>query len=57
MQSYGCVNAGNLDGGASSDMWYRGNYVNISNISSGPRPIPTSLVVLPAAETEEEAQG
>ena len=49
MVEYGAVNAGNLDGGASSDMWYNGDYVNIRNSSGGPRGIPTALVVAPAA--------
>ena len=49
MVGYGAVNAGNLDGGASSDMWYNGDYVNIRNSSGGPRGIPTALVVAPAA--------
>ena len=48
MAGYGCINAGNLDGGASSDMYYRGEYLNISNSSGGPRPIPTCLLVMPA---------
>ncbi len=50
MQRLGCVDAGNLDGGASADMYYRGRYVNISNISSGPRPLPTTVLVAPAGE-------
>ncbi len=49
MVEYGAVNAGNLDGGASSDMWYNGEYVNIRNSSGGPRGIPTALVVAPGA--------
>ena len=47
MAGYGCVDAGNLDGGASSDIYYRGEYVNIANSSGGPRPIPTCLMVMP----------
>ena len=43
----GCINAGNLDGGASSDMYYRGEYVNICNTSGGPRPLPSALMVAP----------
>ena len=52
--SYGAVNASNLDGGASSDMYYNGDYVNISNSAGGPRPLPTSVIVLPAGGQEGE---
>jgi len=52
MVQLGCVNAGNLDGGASSDMYYRGEYVNICNTSGGPRPIPTAVMVGPVREEE-----
>ena len=48
MLRYGCVNAGNLDGGASSDIYFQGQYLNVSNCSGGPRPIPTSILVMPA---------
>ena len=48
MVEYGAVNAGNLDGGASSDMYFRGEYVNVCNTSGGPRGIPTAVVVAPA---------
>lgn len=49
MADYGAVNASNLDGGASSDMYYNGAFVNIANTSGGPRPLPTALLVMPAA--------
>ncbi|MBQ7738023.1 MAG: phosphodiester glycosidase family protein [Oscillospiraceae bacterium] len=52
MLGYGCVNAGNLDGGASSDIFFRGEYLNVCNTSGGPRPIPTSVLVMPPRETE-----
>jgi|GEM_PF-971056 len=52
MRGYGCVNAGNLDGGASSDIYYQGEYLNVCNTSGGPRPIPTCLLVMPSAEQE-----
>ena len=52
MLRFGCVTAGNLDGGASSDMYYRGEFVNISNTSGGPRPLPTALLLAPAAGEE-----
>lgn len=48
MVEYGAVNAGNLDGGASSDMYFNGEYVNVCNTSGGPRGIPTAVVVAPA---------
>lgn len=47
MVEYGAVNAGNLDGGASSDMYFNGEYVNVCNTSGGPRGIPTAVVVAP----------
>lgn len=47
MVEYGAVNAGNLDGGASSDMYFNGEYVNVCNTSGGPRGIPTAVVVMP----------
>ena len=53
MVSLGAVTAANLDGGASSDMYYRGEYLNPSNGAAGPRPIPTILMVMPAGELTE----
>ena len=53
MLGYGCVDAGNLDGGASSDMYFRGKYLNVCNTSGGPRPIPTSVLVMPSRAGEE----
>ena len=53
MLGYGCVDAGNLDGGASSDMYFQGRYLNVCNTSGGPRPIPTSVLVMPARAGEE----
>ena len=47
MVKYGAVNAGNLDGGASSDMYFNGEYVNVCNTSGGPRGLPTAVVVMP----------
>ena len=55
MSDLGCVDAGNLDGGASSDMYYRGEFLNIANTSGGPRPLPTAVMVMPAGN--EEAEG
>ncbi len=53
MLGYGCVDAGNLDGGASSDMYFQGKYLNVCNTSGGPRPIPTSVLVMPPRTGEE----
>ncbi len=50
MQGYGCVNASNLDGGASSDIYFQGEYLNVCNTSGGPRPIPTAILVMPAKQ-------
>ena len=47
MQDYGCINAGNLDGGASSYMVYGGEYLNIPNTSGVPRGVPTCILVMP----------
>ncbi len=54
MSGLGCVDAGNLDGGASSDMYYRGEFLNICNSSGGPRPIPTAVMVGPVRTEEDE---
>ncbi len=45
-QSYGAVNACNLDGGSSSMMWYNGGYVNQCASVVGIRPVPTTFLVL-----------
>ena len=47
MFSYGAVNACNLDGGSSSLMWYKGEYVNSSAFVIGIRAIPTTFIVMP----------
>lgn len=52
MQELGAVNAGNMDGGASSYMYYGGEYINISNTGGYPRPIPTGILVMPAGYSE-----
>ena len=49
MAGFGAVNASNLDGGASSDLYYNGSYLNVRNSSGSPRPIPTAVLVMPAA--------
>lgn len=52
MWEFGCVNASNLDGGASSDIFYQGRYLNVCNTSGGPRGIPTSILVMPSVGGE-----
>jgi len=47
---YGVVTASNLDGGASSNLYFKGEYINISNSSGNPRPQPTAILVAPAGE-------
>ena len=46
MLRYGAVNALNLDGGSSSVMWYRDEYINKTASVIGIRPVPTSIIVL-----------
>ena len=47
MISYGAVNACNLDGGSSTLMWYKGEYLNNCASVIGIRKVPTTFVVLP----------
>ena len=46
MVRYGAVNAGNMDGGSSSLMYYQDEYVNNKAAVIGVRPIPTAWLVL-----------
>jgi len=46
MLKYGAVNACNLDGGSSSMMWYKGEYINNCASVIGIRPVPTAFLVL-----------
>jgi exopolysaccharide biosynthesis protein len=46
MLDYGAVNAINLDGGSSSLMYYKGEYLNRGVILTGSRTMPTGFVVL-----------
>lgn len=46
LMEYGAVNAGNLDGGSSSILWYDGEIRNICSSLYGPRPLPTAFIVL-----------
>ena len=45
MDDYGAIEASNLDGGASSDMYFKGEFINTANSSGEPRPIPTAVLV------------
>ena len=47
MESYGAVNAGNLDGGSSSAMIYNGEQITKGSTMIGSRPVPTAILVLP----------
>lgn len=47
LESYGAVNAGNLDGGSSSAMIYNGEQITKGSTIIGSRPIPTAILVLP----------
>ena len=42
---YGAVNAANLDGGSSSLLYYKGEYINNCASLYGPRNMPTSVIV------------
>ena len=42
--SRGAVNAINMDGGSSSNMYLNGEYVNRNSSTSGARPLPTSFL-------------
>ncbi len=45
MHEYGAVNAANCDGGSSSVMYYKGEYITSSCSIYGPRLIPTTIIV------------
>lgn len=45
MMRYGAVNAANLDGGSSSNLYYEGEYINTGVSLTGARDIPTTFVV------------
>jgi len=50
MLDYGAVNAGNLDGGSSTLMWYDGEYINSNSSVVGIRKVPTTILVLKEGE-------
>ena len=45
MMRYGAVNAANLDGGSSSNLYYNGEYLNDGVALTGARDIPTTFIV------------
>lgn len=45
MLDHGAVNAGNLDGGSSSLLYYQGKQLNTSASMIGLRPVPTAILV------------
>lgn len=46
MESYGAINAVNLDGGSSSGLYYEGERLTRSSSVVGDRPLPTAVIVL-----------
>lgn len=52
MERYGAVNAVNLDGGSSSMLYYQDGYVNNSSSVIGPRPMPSSFIILKEGEND-----
>ena len=45
MLKYGAVTAGNLDGGSSSRLFYKGEQLNKSSSLIGMRPVPNAIIV------------
>ena len=45
MLEYGAINAINLDGGSSSLLYYRGDYLNNGVVLTGSREMPTAFIV------------
>ena len=48
MLRYGAVNAGNMDGGSSSLLYFNNEYVNNKAFVIGVRPVPSTWLVMPA---------
>lgn len=46
MVKFGAVNAGNLDGGSSTMMYYKGELINSCASLYGPRKLPTGIIVV-----------
>lgn len=53
MYEYGAVNAANLDGGSSSDMYYNGEQIIRNSSLIGMRRIPTAILVLDGELTND----
>ena len=47
MLEYGAINAGNMDGGSSSLLYFDGDYVNNKAAVIGVRPVPSTWLVMP----------
>ena len=52
-----CVNASCLDGGASTQMYYKGEYLNVSPTYYGQRRVGNAFIVAPAAGAEGSEDG
>lgn len=50
---YGAINAGNLDGGSSTMMYYNGELINTCASLYGPRKVATAFVVLKEEDSDE----
>ena len=53
MYEAGAVNAGNLDGGSSSDMYYNGEQIIWNSFYTGARQIPNAILVLDGGAANE----
>ncbi len=53
MLEFGAVNAANLDGGSSTMIVYNGDILNSCASVYGPRPLPTSFLVMPVDQSGE----
>lgn len=53
MFEHGAVNAGNLDGGSSSDMYYNGEQIIWNSFYTGARRIPNAILVLDGGAAHE----
>lgn len=53
MYEHGAVNAGNLDGGSSSDMYYKDEQIIWNSFYTGARRIPNAILVLDGGAADE----
>lgn len=53
MFDHGAVNAANLDGGSSSNMYYNGEWVIRGSSLVGMRPLPTAILILNGENNDE----